>query len=79
MRSLCFCGDRLLASGGSNNLIHLWDVATRQEKCCFVGHTGSIATLVYDSKNGTLLSGSFDTTVRVWTVGGQQPSELTQR
>ena len=30
VRSLCFCGDRLLASGGSNNVVHLWDVTTRK-------------------------------------------------
>jgi WD40 repeat protein len=68
-----------LAAGSSNNVVHLWDIGVKTEKCRFVGHTGSIATMVYDSKNGTLLSGSFDTTVRVWPVGAQERHELTQR
>ena len=50
--ALCFCGPDTLASAGSGNVIHLWDVATRQEKCQLVGHTGSITTMVFDAQGG---------------------------
>ena len=46
--ALCFCGPDALASAGSGNVIHLWDMASRQERCRLVGHTGSITTLVFN-------------------------------
>ena len=48
--ALCFCGPNLLASAGSGNVIHLWDLAARQEQRRLVGHTGSITTLVLDGR-----------------------------
>lgn len=56
--------DQHLATGGTDNLIRVWDVASGDEVSTLVGHTGSVATLV--SENGMLISGSYDTTVRIW-------------
>ncbi|KAJ9583262.1 hypothetical protein L9F63_022395 [Diploptera punctata] len=36
------------------------------------GHTGSIRTMAWDSDKQHLFSGSFDQTVIVWDIGGQQ-------
>lgn len=36
------------------------------------GHTGSIRTLGWDSEKQLLFSGSFDQSVIVWDIGGQQ-------
>jgi WD40 repeat protein len=69
--SLCFCGNTILASAGSTNEIRLWNVATHQERNRLVGHTGSVTMLVYSAQAGTLISGSYDTTVRLWAVSGQ--------
>jgi WD40 repeat protein len=33
-----------------------------------VGHTGSVTALVWDAAEQVLISGSFDTTVRVWPL-----------
>ena len=69
--SLEFCGENLLASGESDNVIRFWDLDSR---ACVAdtagpdGHTGTIAALVYDAKKNLLASGSFDTTVRFWPV-----------
>jgi WD40 repeat protein len=68
VRALCFCGPHRLASGGSTNIIHLWDVATRQERFRLVGHTGSITTLAFQANTGLLMSGGYDTTVRFWDI-----------
>ena len=76
--SLCFCGPDTLASAGSGNVIHLWDLTTRQEKCSLVGHIGSITTLVYYAQTETLISGSYDTTVRLWDAKSQDREKLTQ-
>ena len=67
--SLAFCGPAKLAAGGSDNLIRLWDLATRSEQYRLVGHTGSVTTLVWDAEASVLVSGSFDTTVRFWRLG----------
>ena len=37
---LAFCGPQQLATAGSDNQIHLWDVATKEEIGSLRGHTG---------------------------------------
>jgi WD40 repeat protein len=77
--TLCFCGPNLLASAGSGNVIHIWDLTTGAEQRRLVGHTGSITTLVMDQHTQTLISGSYDTTVRLWDLKDQNQEKLTQR
>jgi WD40 repeat protein len=67
--TVSFCGESLLAAGDTTNEIRLWNAAERQEAGRLAGHTGTIAALSYDARSGRLLSGSFDTTIRVWQVG----------
>jgi WD40 repeat protein len=66
--SLAFCGPTRLATGGSDNLIRLWDLNKANEALRLVGHTGSVTTLVWDAGTDQLVSGSFDTTVRFWDL-----------
>ncbi len=44
-----------------------------------LGHTGSITTLVFNRSETTLISGSYDTTVRVWDVKRHSEERITQR
>jgi WD40 repeat protein len=66
--SLTFCGNGLLASGESDNAIRIWDIPTRKNTKALIGHTGTISSLVYEPSKKTLISGSFDTTVRFWEI-----------
>ncbi len=71
--ALAFCGLRMLAAGSTDNLIRVWDVheptqREPKETSHLVGHTGSITTLVFHAATNTLVSGSFDTTVRFWSL-----------
>jgi WD40 repeat protein len=77
-RSLVFCGPDLLAAGGTDNKVRIWDLG-RVEKLAaaadvtiediqLVGHQGSVTSLIYDASQGTIISGSYDTTVRVWSL-----------
>ncbi len=66
--ALCFCGADRLASGGSDNMVRVWDLSTQKVVNNFVGHTGSIAALASDPSGKLLVSGSFDTTVRLWQI-----------
>jgi dipeptidyl aminopeptidase/acylaminoacyl peptidase len=67
--AIAFCGPQQLATAGSDNLIRLWDAATKEEIGLLRGHTGSVAAL--ECKGKVLVSAGYDTTVRVWEVGDQ--------
>jgi len=71
------CGDNLIATGGSDNLVRVWNWQTGSEADRLAGHTGSIAALSYDADSGQIISGSYDTTVRVWTLKPASPAADT--
>lgn len=66
--ALSFCGPGLLACGGSDNAIQIWDLGRRRETARLTGHSGSILALVSDGKS--LVSASYDATIRIWTRDG---------
>lgn len=66
--SLAFCGNDYLASGESDNAIRLWNLANGTETANMIGHTGTVAEMVFDAQNGQLVSGGFDTTIRFWPI-----------
>ena len=54
-------------SGLRDNTIKMWDRQTlQQHQKVLTGHTGSVLCLQYDEK--VVISGSSDSTVRVWDV-----------
>ena len=55
-----------LATACSDNAIRIWDVSQRRLISQLLGHTGSVAAL--DANQNLLVSGSFDTTVRLWPL-----------
>ena len=66
--SLQYCGGGILASGESDNVIRLWDLNGQREMTNLVGHTGTVSTLCFDEQLNSLVSGSFDTTIRYWAM-----------
>lgn len=57
---------RLLAAGGTDGRVHIWEVATGHKKFLLSGHTGWIRTLCFSDDGKYLATGSGDYTVRVW-------------
>lgn len=66
LRSLCLINDYLIAAAGADNAIHIFDVLADEELGKLTGHTGSVAVMC--SCADMLVSGSFDTTVRLWKI-----------
>jgi WD40 repeat protein len=77
--SLVFCGPNRLAAGSTDNLIRVWDLAADKESCRLSGHTGSVAALVWDPTPAMLVSGGFDTTVRLWSMRAQETPVTARR
>jgi WD40 repeat protein len=46
--------------------VRLWDLQAMREVEQLVGHAGSVAAL--DFVNGVLLSGGYDTSIRMWSI-----------
>ena len=71
MFSIVWCGDDQLATGSSDGLIRIHDVAFRQTvaESELGGHDGTITTLVWLPEARTLVSSGYDTTIRLWHIG----------
>jgi WD40 repeat protein len=67
--ALALCGNGHLAVAGSDHQIRLWNLQTHELAGTLGGHEGSVATL--HGRDNVLLSGGFDTTVRIWSIAPQ--------
>jgi WD40 repeat protein len=60
---------KTVASGAGDNLVRLWDVATRRQiSLALTGHTGEINSLAFSPDGRTLASASADRTIRLWDI-----------
>lgn len=68
--AITFCGSGMIAAGSTNNRICVWNLHAPSSDPAFVmnEHQGTIAELLWDSESKTLISGSFDATVRFWKL-----------
>ena len=79
VKSVAFSPDgKTLASGGGDNVIHLWDVETGKSKMTLIGHTHWVFSLAFSPDGKTLASGSVDSDIRLWDPHtGQHKKTLT--
>lgn len=79
VKSVAFSPDgKTLASGGGDNVIHLWDVETGKSKIALIGHTHWVFSLAFSPDGKVLASGSVDSDIRLWDPHtGQHKKTLT--
>jgi WD40 repeat protein len=69
LNHLAFSRDsRLLAGAGGDQAIHLWDVASREEKRVLRGHTKPVFRVAFSLDDQRIVSGSLDHTLKIWDV-----------
>ena len=58
----------ILASGGPESTVRVWDPKTGKRITKFVGHTDNIRDILVSEDGGTIMTASSDQTVKVWSV-----------
>lgn len=71
-----FLNNEELAVGGTDNRVQIWRFDGPSLVKLLEGHTGTICALDSSANGSLLVSGSFDTTVRVWNLD-RSPSKKT--
>lgn len=67
--SIAFSSDsKLLASGGIDSSVRLWDVNSGKQTALLQGHEKSVVCVGFTPDGATLLSASYDGSVRRWDV-----------
>ncbi|KAK3314894.1 hypothetical protein B0H66DRAFT_325169 [Apodospora peruviana] len=58
----------ILASGGPESIVRLWDPKTGKRITKFVGHTDNIRAILVNESGDMVMTASSDQTVKVWSV-----------
>lgn len=58
----------LLASGGPESVVRLWDVKSGKAITKMVGHTDNVRDILISEDGDTILSASSDQTIKVWSI-----------
>src|SRR5262249_33051163 len=67
----CVCyspNGRILASGGDDKLVRLWNAETGKELQVCAGHTEAVLRLAFSPDSATLASTGADQSIRIWEV-----------
>ncbi|MGL4512004.1 MAG: WD40 repeat domain-containing protein [Lacipirellulaceae bacterium] len=67
--AIAFASENLLAVAGTADEVRLFDLTTQSLSAALRGHTGTVSSLAASPDGKVLVTGSFDTTVRVWDLG----------
>ncbi len=77
VQGLAFSPDgKLLATGGHDHMIHLWDVASGNVLADLPGHKDAIYALEFSADGKRLASASLDRSIRLWDVASGKNTML---
>ncbi|KAK5278041.1 hypothetical protein LTR16_009060, partial [Cryomyces antarcticus] len=58
----------ILASGGPESIVRVWDPRTGKRVTKFVGHTDNVRDVLINQDGDTIMTASADQTVKVWSM-----------
>jgi WD repeat-containing protein 48 len=58
----------MLASGGPESIVRLWDPKSGKRITKFVGHTDNVRAILINESADTIMTASSDQTIKVWSV-----------
>ncbi len=58
----------MIASGGPENIVRLWDPKSGQRITKFVGHTDNVRSILMNETEDIIMTASSDQTIKVWSV-----------
>jgi WD40 repeat protein len=68
---------KILASGGKDGTVRLWDLSTRKERAVLKGHTKTVQAVTFSPDGKVLASAGWDGSVRLWDLPtGKQRAAL---
>ena len=59
---------KLIAGGGYDQAVHVWDAASLESKAIYIGHDDMIWTVAFSPDGKTVASGSDDGTIKIWRL-----------
>jgi WD40 repeat protein len=60
--------EKLLATGGTDQTVRLWDAATLRELAVWPAHNAALASLAFSSDGAVLASAGEDRVIRLWDL-----------
>jgi hypothetical protein len=81
VKSVAFSHDaRYAVSGGVDQTVRIWDLATGKEDKVLRGHTKQVWSVAFHPNNRQVFSASWDAMVRLWDIkGGSEVRRFTHR
>ena len=65
---------RMVAAGGTDRIVHVWDAITAKETHTLVGHSSPINCIAFSPDSKSIASGSFDNAARIWDLDTDETS-----
>jgi len=61
-------GGGIIASGGPESVVRVWDPRSGQRITKFVGHTDNVRSILVSQQGNIILTASSDTTIKMWSL-----------
>lgn len=61
-------GGEILASGGPESVVRVWDPRSGKRVTKFVGHTDNVRSILVNEQGNVILTASSDTTIKMWCL-----------